>query len=61
MQEVVGAGLRDFIAAGKREELFLVGKIWQTEHRPADARSAGADHGRQATTVPAFWHAASAP
>jgi hypothetical protein len=48
LQELVGAGLCDFIAAGKREELFLVGKIWQTEHRPADARSAGVDGGNRA-------------
>jgi alcohol dehydrogenase (NADP+) len=38
-QSVVGEGLREFIAAGRRGELFLTSKVWQTEHRPEAARA----------------------
>ncbi|PNW77353.1 hypothetical protein CHLRE_10g432900v5 [Chlamydomonas reinhardtii] len=37
-EEVVGAGLADFLAAGKRDELFITSKVWNTHHRPADVR-----------------------
>lgn len=37
-EAVIGEGLRDFIAAGRRSELFLTSKVWNTHHRPADAR-----------------------
>ncbi|GFR45609.1 hypothetical protein Agub_g7006 [Astrephomene gubernaculifera] len=37
-EQVVGDGLADFIAAGRREELFVVSKVWNTHHRPEDVR-----------------------
>ncbi len=42
-EAVVGAGLADFIAAGKRSELFITSKVWNTHHKPADARYDPAD------------------
>jgi len=38
-QSVIGEGLADFIAAGRRGELFITSKIWQVDHRPAAARA----------------------
>lgn len=38
---LVGAGLADFLAAGRRDELFITSKVWNTHHKPADARSVG--------------------
>ncbi|PRW21059.1 Alcohol dehydrogenase [NADP(+)] [Chlorella sorokiniana] len=38
-QKVIGEGLKDFLAQGKRGELFITSKIWNDEHRPADARA----------------------
>jgi diketogulonate reductase-like aldo/keto reductase len=37
-EAVVGAGLSEFLAAGKRSELFITSKVWNTHHKPADAR-----------------------
>lgn len=37
-EAVVGAGLADFIAAGRRSELFITTKVWNTHHKPQDAR-----------------------
>jgi hypothetical protein len=37
-EAVVGAGLADFVAAGRRDELFVTSKVWNTHHKPADAR-----------------------
>ena len=37
----VGEGLKDLIAAGKREELFLTSKLWNTHHRPEAVRCVG--------------------
>lgn len=42
LQALVGEGLAEFIKSGSREELFITSKVWQTEHRPADARWVGA-------------------
>ena len=38
-QAVVGEGLKEFIASGRRDELFVTTKVWQTEHRPELARA----------------------
>ncbi|KAI8476704.1 MAG: NADP-dependent oxidoreductase domain-containing protein [Monoraphidium minutum] len=38
-QAVIGEGLKDFIAAGRRDELFITSKVWQDEHRPEAARA----------------------
>lgn len=37
-QKVIGEGLKEFLAQGKRGELFITSKIWNDEHRPADVR-----------------------
>lgn len=37
-EEVVGEGIREFIEAGKRPELFIVSKVWNTHHRPDAVR-----------------------
>jgi alcohol dehydrogenase (NADP+) len=37
-ETIVGAGLSEFIAAGKRPELFITSKVWNTHHKPADSR-----------------------
>ena len=37
-EEIVGEGLAPFVAAGKRDELYVVSKLWNTHHRPADVR-----------------------
>ncbi|KAG2487994.1 hypothetical protein HYH03_013433 [Edaphochlamys debaryana] len=37
-EEAVGEGLADFVASGRRDELFVVSKVWNTHHRPADVR-----------------------
>ena len=37
-EAIVGQGLAGFVAAGKRDELFVVSKVWNTHHRPADVR-----------------------
>ncbi|GIL46420.1 hypothetical protein Vafri_3418 [Volvox africanus] len=37
-EDVVGQGLADFIAAGGRDELFIVSKVWNTHHRPEAVR-----------------------
>lgn len=37
-EAIVGAGLSEFIAAGKRPELFITSKVWNTHHKPADSR-----------------------
>jgi diketogulonate reductase-like aldo/keto reductase len=37
-EAVVGEGLAEFIAAGRRSELFITSKVWNTHHKPADAR-----------------------
>jgi diketogulonate reductase-like aldo/keto reductase len=37
-EAVVGKGLAEFIAAGRRSELFITSKVWNTHHKPADAR-----------------------
>ncbi|KXZ51511.1 hypothetical protein GPECTOR_12g474 [Gonium pectorale] len=37
-EEVVGDGLADFIASGRRDELFVVSKVWNTHHRPEAVR-----------------------
>ncbi|GAX80958.1 hypothetical protein CEUSTIGMA_g8393.t1 [Chlamydomonas eustigma] len=39
-EEVVGQGIADFVAEGKRQELFVVSKVWNTHHRPSDVRAA---------------------
>ena len=36
----VGDGLQKFIGAGRRSELFMVSKVWNDQHRPADVRYA---------------------
>eukprot|EP00878_Enallax_costatus_P042491 GHUV01049870.1.p1 GENE.GHUV01049870.1~~GHUV01049870.1.p1 ORF type:complete len:360 (+),score=108.37 GHUV01049870.1:232-1311(+) len=38
-EAVVGAGLADFIAAGRRSELFITTKVWNTHHKPDAARA----------------------
>ncbi|KAF6262790.1 NADP-dependent oxidoreductase domain-containing protein [Scenedesmus sp. NREL 46B-D3] len=38
-EAIVGEGLAEFIAAGRRSELFVTGKVWNTHHKPADARA----------------------
>lgn len=42
-EAVVGAGLAEFLAAGKRSELFITSKVWNTHHKPADARYVSTD------------------
>ncbi|PSC71722.1 Alcohol dehydrogenase [NADP(+)] [Micractinium conductrix] len=37
-EAVVGEGLKDFIAAGGRAELFITSKVWNDAHRPAELR-----------------------
>jgi len=37
-QKTIGEGLKDFLAQGKRDQLFITSKIWNDEHRPADVR-----------------------
>jgi diketogulonate reductase-like aldo/keto reductase len=37
-EAIVGEGLAEFIAAGRRSELFITSKVWNTHHKPADAR-----------------------
>lgn len=37
-EAVVGEGLAGFVAAGKRDDLFVVSKLWNTHHRPEDVR-----------------------
>jgi hypothetical protein len=37
-EAIVGEGLAEFIAAGRRSELFVTSKVWNTHHKPADAR-----------------------
>lgn len=37
-QKVIGEGMKEFLAQGKRGELFITSKIWNDEHRPADVR-----------------------
>ena len=37
-EEVVGEGMSDFIREGHRDELFVIGKIWNDAHRPQLAR-----------------------
>jgi diketogulonate reductase-like aldo/keto reductase len=37
-EAVIGSGLADFIAAGRRSELFIISKVWNTHHKPEDAR-----------------------
>lgn len=39
-QELVGEGLREFLADGGRGELFITSKIWNDEHRSALLRRA---------------------
>ena len=38
-QDKVGEGLRDFLKQGRREELFIVSKVWNDEHQPDKVRS----------------------
>lgn len=35
-EKVIGEGIREFVAAGRRSELFLTGKVWNDCHQPAD-------------------------
>ena len=35
----MGEGLLEFVAAGRRAELFITSKVWNTDHRPADVRA----------------------
>jgi hypothetical protein len=37
-EALVGAGLAEFVGAGRRGELFITSKVWNTHHKPADAR-----------------------
>lgn len=37
-EKTVGEGLKDFIAEGRRDELFIVSKVWQDAHRPEALR-----------------------
>ncbi|MEW5302140.1 MAG: hypothetical protein WDW36_004949 [Sanguina aurantia] len=37
-EAVVGAGLKAFIEEGKRSELYICSKVWNTHHRPASVR-----------------------
>lgn len=37
-QKVIGEGLKDFLAQGRRGELFITSKVWNDEHRPAHVR-----------------------
>lgn len=37
-EAVVGEGLAAFVSSGKRDELFVVSKLWNDHHRPADVR-----------------------
>jgi alcohol dehydrogenase (NADP+) len=36
--KVVGKGLAGFVAEGRRGELFVTSKVWNTHHRPAAVR-----------------------
>ncbi|WIA20539.1 hypothetical protein OEZ85_004932 [Tetradesmus obliquus] len=38
-EAIVGEGLAKFVAAGRRSELFVTSKVWNTHHKPADARA----------------------
>eukprot|EP00775_Hariotina_reticulata_P007634 gene7634-7836_t len=38
-EAVIGAGLAEFISAGRRSELFITSKVWNTHHKPDDARA----------------------
>ena len=37
-EKVIWEGMADFIRDGHREQLFVVGKIWNDAHRPKLAR-----------------------
>lgn len=37
-QALVGEGLKDFLAQGRRGELFITGKVWNDAHRPEAVR-----------------------
>lgn len=37
-EAVVGEGLKEFVASGRRSELFVTTKVWNTHHRPALVR-----------------------
>lgn len=37
-ESIVGAGLADFVSSGRRSELFITSKVWNTHHKPADSR-----------------------
>lgn len=37
-EKLVGEGLSDYIKSGRRNELFITSKFWQTEHRPEAVR-----------------------
>lgn len=43
-EETVGQGMAEFIRDGHRDELFVIGKIWNDAHRPQLARC-----------LPSFW------
>lgn len=53
-ESIVGAGLSEFIAAGKRPELFITSKVWNTHHKPADSRYG-------VSMVECCWHTCSQP
>ena len=38
-QAAVGAGLRAWLAEGKRDELFITSKVWNDAHQPAAVRA----------------------
>eukprot|EP00877_Chromochloris_zofingiensis_P000424 jgi/Chrzof1/10382/Cz04g39250.t1 len=38
-EKLVGEGLSDYIKSGRRNELFITSKFWQTEHRPEAVRA----------------------
>lgn len=46
-ESVVGKGLAEFLAAGRRGELFITSKVWNTHHKPADSRWASVGRGWQ--------------
>lgn len=37
-QELVGEGLKQFIARGRRNELFITSKVWNDDHHPSHVR-----------------------
>lgn len=37
-EKIVGEALAPVLAAGKREDLFIVSKVWNDAHRPAAVR-----------------------